>query len=46
MQMQRQHKVRAPGLPHGMAVTFAKEVLRALQDAVPLHEALLAEYAE
>jgi hypothetical protein len=44
--MQRQYQVCPSGLLDGMAVAFAKEVLRALQDALPFHEALLAEHAE
>ena len=40
LQMQRQHKVRAPRVPNGMALALAKETLRALQNLFPFHEAL------
>jgi hypothetical protein len=44
--MQRQYQVCPPGLPDGMAVALAKKVLRAVQDAIPFHKTVLAEYAE
>lgn len=40
MQMQRQHQVCPPGLSDGMALTLQQEVLRALQDAFPFHQAV------
>lgn len=43
--MQWQYQVRAPGLLDGMAISLAKEALRTLQDALPIHKTLLAKYA-
>lgn len=43
--MQRKHQVRPPGLLNGMAVAFTEETLRALQDALSIHQAIFAEYA-
>lgn len=40
MQMQWQHQVCASELPDGVAVSFSKETLRALQNAISLHKAL------
>jgi hypothetical protein len=40
MQMFRQHQIRPPRMPHGMAVTLSEEILRIMQDILPLHEAL------
>lgn len=44
--MQREYQVCPSGLLNGMAITFAKETLRALQDTIQVYEAVLSEYAE
>lgn len=44
--MQRQHQVRPPGVPDGVAVAYTEEALRAVQDIVPLHQALPPRHAE
>lgn len=46
VQVQRQHQICASELPHGMAFTLPKEALRALQNALSLHEALPPPHAE
>lgn len=46
LQVQRKHKVRPPGLLDGMAIALAKEALRTVQDALPLHQALSSTDAE
>jgi hypothetical protein len=46
MQVQRQHQIRTPRMPHGMAVAFAKEVLRAVQDFIPLYQTLPPWHAD
>ncbi|KAL3954573.1 hypothetical protein ACCO45_010136 [Purpureocillium lilacinum] len=46
LQMQREHQVRPSGLPDGVAVAFTKEILRTLQDVVPLHQALRPRHAK
>ena len=38
--MQRQYQIRPPALPDGVAVALPEEALRAMQDALPLHQAL------
>lgn len=43
--MQWQHQVCPSGLPDGMAVALAEETLRALQDALSIHEIVLTPYA-
>lgn len=43
--MQWEYKIRPPRLPDGVAVPLTKEALRAVQDALPLHKALLARHA-
>jgi hypothetical protein len=43
--MQRKHQARPPGLLDGMAIPLSEEVLRALQDAVPVYEAVLSKHA-
>lgn len=45
MQMQRQHQVRPPGLLDGMALALAEEVLRAVQNALPIHQAVRSRHA-
>lgn len=45
LQVQRFHQARPPGLLDGMAVPLSKEVLRALQNAIPIYKAVFAEYA-
>lgn len=46
LQVQWQHQVRPPGLPDGMALPFPEEALRAVQDALPLHQAIRPEHAQ
>ena len=43
--MQWQHKVRTPRLPNGVVITFAQEILRAMQDTFSLYQALSSPYA-
>lgn len=45
LQVQWQHQIRTPGMPHGVAVTLAEEVLRAVQDVLSLHQALPPRHA-
>lgn len=44
--MQWQYQVRTSELPYGMAIPFAKETLRVMQDAIPVYKALSSRYAE
>lgn len=46
VQMQRKYQVRTPKLPDGMAFTLSEETLRAMQNTLPLHEAVPSAYAE
>lgn len=46
LQMQRKHQICAPELPDGMAFTFSEEALRAMQNTLPLHEAVPSAYAK
>lgn len=46
MPVQWQYQARPPGLLDGVALPFTKETLRALQDALPLHQALRSKYAQ
>jgi hypothetical protein len=43
--MQWEYQARPPGLPDGMAFPLSEEALRALQDPLPIHEALFSKYA-
>lgn len=45
LQMQRKYQVCPSKLLDGMALAFAKETLRAVQDALPVHQALLSKNA-
>lgn len=45
MQMQRQHQVRPPGLLDGVALALAEEVLRAVQNALSIYQAVRTRHA-
>jgi hypothetical protein len=38
--MQWEHQIRSSGMLDGMAVTFSKEVLRTVQNAISIHKAV------
>lgn len=46
MQVQWQHQVRSSKLFDGMAITFAEEALRAVQNPVSIHKTLSPKYAK
>jgi len=45
VQVQWEHKIRPPGLPDGVALSFSKEVLRAMQDSLPIYQTLRPVHA-
>ena len=45
LQMQWEYQVCPSGLLDGVAIAFAKETLRTLQNGFQIHEAILSEYA-
>lgn len=43
--MQRQYQIRPSRMPDGVAIAFSEEILRTLQDLVPIYKALCARHA-
>lgn len=46
LQVQWEYQICPPGLFDGVAIPLAEKALRALQDAVPIYEAVRPRYAQ